>query len=94
MKTVKTAITLSALLFAGLVSAGSVTPDLETDLIYGNDDVKASRGEAYIASSNDVVHDLSTDVIYGGVELKPSPFTAPERVAGQHDLSTDLIYGS
>ena len=90
--TAKTVFALSTLMFAGLAAAES-TPDISTDLIYGNASVKASVSDGFVVSDS-ATSDLSTDLMYGGVEQSASPSSAPELISGVHDLSTDILYGS
>ncbi|MCP4995373.1 MAG: hypothetical protein GY934_16580 [Gammaproteobacteria bacterium] len=86
---------VSTVVFSTAVFAGYATPDISTDLMYGNSPVKASLGQAYV-NKGPVQQDIETDLLYGSSGFgDASPFKPWEPQLGvQTDISTDLLYGS
>jgi hypothetical protein len=85
-----TATLIAALLFSG--TAAAVTPDQETDLLYGNGEVQSSIGAPYVQVDHGP-NGTETDLLSHLDEVNPTnDVTSGERIVGEQDNADDLIY--
>ncbi len=85
---------VSAVIFSTASFAGSDRPEISTDLIYGNSQVKSSLGQAYV-NNGPVQQEGSSDALHnsGFGDASPSqPWNS--QLSSRPEISTDMLYGS